>query len=284
MRSLKDVPLRALLPARREDGAKWDFGRVLLLCGSAQFSGAALLASEAALRSGAGLVQLCSAPEVIAAARVRLPECLLQALPPEELSAALATEHCMEKATAVLFGCGCGISDFARARLRQVIDTPLPLVLDADGLNLLAEEPGLLTRRQGAAVLTPHHGEFCRISGCTREVLASDPADAACSFAAQRGVTVLLKGAVTFITDGQQTLVLDAPNSGMAKGGSGDLLAGLCAGLLAQGLSPMHGAALAAVLHSRAGALARERMGAYAMLPRDVLAALPEAFLSLERA
>lgn len=282
MKTLNGALARTLLPVRCESNAKWDFGRALLLCGSAQFSGAALMASEAALRSGAGLVQLCSAPEVIAAARMRLPECLLQTLHKENNFTLLSA--CMEKATAVLFGCGCGISDTSRMHLRQVLPTPMPLVLDADGLNLLAEEPDLLQKRQGNTVLTPHCGEFCRISGCSREALEMHPQELARSFANQYQVTVVLKGAATVITDGREALVLDAPNSGMAKGGSGDILAGLCAGLLAQGLSPMDSAALAVYLHSRAGTLARERMGEYSMLPRDVLAALPEAFLSLQKA
>lgn len=282
MKTLNAALARALLPVRCEFDAKWEFGRALLLCGSVQFSGAALMASEAALRSGAGLVQLCSAPEVIAAARVRLPECLLQTLYAENDFA--VPSACMEKSTAVLFGCGYGISDVSRMHLRQVLTAPTLLVLDADGLNLLAEEPGLLQKRQGNTVLTPHHGEFCRLSGCTREELQAHPQELARSFAKKYQVTVVLKGAATVITDGRETLVLDAPNSGMAKGGSGDILAGLTVGLLAQGLSPMDGAALAVYLHSQAGALARERMGEYSMLPRDVLAALPEAFLSLQKA
>lgn len=275
---------RELLPLRPEHQAKWSFGRALLLCGSTQFSGAALLSAEAALRSGAGLVQLCSAPEVIAAARVRLPEALLQALPPEDEDCTSVVEQAMAKSTAILLGCGSGISARGRALLRQVLPTSLPLALDADGLNLLAEEPGLLRLRQGPAVLTPHRGEFCRLTGLSAAALEADPGEHARQLAARYGVTVVLKGAVTHITDGARQLRLDAPNSGLAKGGSGDVLAGLCAGLLAQGMSPLEAGALAVWLHSRAGALARAESGPYAMLPRDVLAQLPRAFLSLEDA
>lgn len=275
---------RTLLPSRQENQAKWSFGRALLLCGSTQFSGAALLSAEAALRSGAGLVQLCSAPEVIAAARVRLPEALLQTLPPEDTDCTFTVEQAMEKSTAVLLGCGSGISARGRTLLRQVLPSSLPLVLDADGLNLLAEESGLLRLRQGPVVLTPHRGEFCRLTGLSAATLEADPGEYARQLAAQYGVTVVLKGATTHITDGTRQLRLDAPNSGLAKGGSGDVLAGLCAGLLAQGMSPLDAGALAVWLHSKAGALARAESGPYAMLPRDVLARLPRAFLALEDA
>ncbi len=132
-------------------------------------------------------------------------------------------------------------------------------------------------------LLTPHAGEFCRLSGLTRQQLEADPAGAALDFARRHSVSLALKGSATWLTDGVRLLQLDAPNSGMAKGGSGDVLAGLCAGLAAQGMDLFSAAALACWLHGEAGALARLAMGPRAMLPRDVLAALPQAFLSLEQ-
>ncbi len=146
MEQLDRAAARALLPRRAETAAKWSFGRAMLLCGSERFSGAALLSAEAALRSGAGLVQLCSAPAVIAAARVRLPEALLGELSGsdgESLSppARQLLQDGLERASALLFGCGAGLSRRARELLALALDAPLPLVLDADGLNLLAE-PG----------------------------------------------------------------------------------------------------------------------------------------------
>lgn len=288
MEQLDRAAARALLPRRAETAAKWSFGRAMLLCGSERFSGAALLSAEAALRSGAGLVQLCSAPAVIAAARVRLPEALLGELSGsdgESLSppARQLLQDGLERASALLFGCGAGLSRRARELLALALEAPLPLVLDADGLNLLAERPELLARRRAPTLLTPHAGEFCRLSGLTRQQLEDDPAGAALDFARRHSVSLALKGSATWLTDGSRLLRLNAPNSGMAKGGSGDVLAGLCAGLAAQGMELFSAAALACWLHGEAGALARLAMGPRAMLPRDVLAALPQAFLSLEQ-
>lgn len=280
---------KALLPVRDDRQAKWHFGRTILVCGSAAMSGAALLSAQGALRSGAGLVQLCSVAEVIAAARTAVPEALL--LPVEQsvngVISGDATSRILpqaKKAQSLLIGCGLGITDHGYRLLKSLTanyaDT---VVIDADGLNVLAEHLTLLYNVPERCILTPHIGEFCRLSGLTREQVEPDVQGAAMDFAARYRCVVALKGARTVITDGDRAYVLDCPNSGMAKGGSGDVLAGLAAGLCAQmPHKPLESAALAAYLHSRAGLLAREKRSAYAMLPRDVLDALGQAFLELE--
>ena len=288
---LKIETVRSLLPRRDDRQAKWHFGRAALVCGSAAMSGAALLSGQAALRSGAGLVQLCAVPEVIAAARTALPEALLLTLPRQEAfpgaihrDGAFVLLEQAEKAQSLLFGCGAGITDHGRALLERLVNAYAgTLILDADGLNLLSENPALLYKVQNRVVLTPHIGEFCRLSGLPKEQVLADPERAASDFAAQYGCTVVLKGAKTVVTDGERCFTLDRPNSGMAKGGSGDVLAGLTAGLCAQMPDkPLECAALAVWLHSRAGLLARAENGAFAMLPRDVLNKLGPAFLELE--
>lgn len=288
---LKTETVRALLPHRDDRQAKWHFGRTALVCGSAAMSGAALLSGQAALRSGAGLVQLCSVPEVISAARTVLPEALLLTLPRQEAfpgaihrDGAFALLEQAEKAQSLLFGCGVGITDHGRALLERLCQTyGGTLIVDADGLNLLSENRILLYKVQNRVVLTPHIGEFCRLSGLPKAQVLTDPEKAAMDFAAEYRCVVVLKGAKTVITDGTQAYVLDCPNSGMAKGGSGDVLAGLTAGLCAQMPDkPLDCAALAVWLHSRAGQLARAESGAFAMLPRDVLDSLGRAFLELE--
>ena len=289
--SLNIDAARGLLPVRDDRQAKWHFGRTILVCGSAAMSGAALLSGQAALRSGAGLVQLCSVPEVITAARSALPEALLLILPRQEAfpgaihkDGAFALLEQAQKAQSLLFGCGVGITDHGRALLEQLAGGfSGTVILDADGLNLLSENHTLLYKVQNRAVLTPHIGEFCRLSGLPKEQVQADPEGAATDFAKQYGCVVVLKGAKTVITDGERVYTLEAPNSGMAKGGSGDVLAGLTAGLCAQmPEKPLECAALAAWLHSRAGQLARREKGAFAMLPRDVLDKLGAAFLELE--
>lgn len=282
---------RALLPDRDDRQAKWHFGRTALVCGSAAMSGAALLSGQGALRSGAGLVQLCSVPEVITAARTVLPEALLLTLPRQEAfpgaihkDGAFALLEQAQKAQSLLFGCGVGVTDHGYRLLKSLTaNLSGTLVIDADGLNLLSEHLTLLYNVSNRCVLTPHIGEFCRLSGLSKEQAQADPAGAAMDFASEHRCVVALKGAVTVITDGSRCYVLEAPNSGMAKGGSGDVLAGLTAGLCAQMPDrPLECAALAAWLHSRAGQLAREERGAFAMLPRDVIACLGKAFLELE--
>jgi len=280
---------KALLPVRDDRQAKWHFGRTILVCGSAAMSGAALLSAQGALRSGAGLVQLCSVAEVIAAARTAVPEALL--LPVEQSVNGVISQDAIsgilsqaEKAQSLLIGCGLGITDHGYRLLKSLTANYAgTVVIDADGLNVLAEHLTLLYNVPERCILTPHIGEFCRLSGLTREQVEPDVQGAAMDFAARYRCVVALKGARTVITDGDRAYVLDCPNSGMAKGGSGDVLAGLAAGLCAQmPHKPLESAALAAYLHSRAGLLAREKRSAYAMLPRDVLDALGQAFLELE--
>lgn len=289
---LDQITARKLLPPRDDRQAKWHFGRAALVCGSAGMSGAALLSAQGALRSGVGLVQLCGVDEVINAARTVVPEALLLEVDRQEerfpgaihKDAAWRILSQAEKAQSLLFGCGVGITDHGRKLLKAFCgDYKGTLLLDADGLNLLSENAALLYKVSGRCILTPHIGEFCRLSGLPREQAEGDPDGAAMDFAAKYGCVVALKGARTVITDGERRYVLEAPNSGMAKGGSGDVLAGLTAGLAAQmPQNPLEAAALAVWLHSRAGGLARQMQGSYAMLPRDVLDCLGKAFLELE--
>lgn len=293
MKELDRETARRLLPRRPEKGQKWAFGRTLLVCGSAAMPGAAVLAGLGALRSGVGLVQLATVEEAAAAARIWLPEALLLSLTRREgLPGGIARENAGRlleqgtRANSLLFGCGVGRSEDGAALLERLCGGfSGTVVLDADGLNLLAEEPELLRQLRHRAVLTPHIGEFCRLSGRSREKVEAGPEEAAEAFAREWGCVVVLKGAGTVVTDGQRGFVLEGANSGMAKGGSGDLLAGLTAGLCALRQGRLtECAALAVWLHHRAGVLARQRMGAFAMLPRDVAEALAGAFAELEEA
>lgn len=277
--------VKSWLPLRGERAGKWSFGRAMLVCGSADMPGAALLSAESALRSGAGLVQLASAEPVLHGAKIRLPECLLLTLPMDgeghiSRSAAPLLLDQGKKAQSLLFGCGLGLSPEGRPLLEAIAGGfSGAVVIDADGLNTLAGELSPLKKLAGRCVLTPHEREFCRLAGLTLPQLAADPAGLAASFAARYQVVVALKGAETLVTDGKRIFSLSAPNSGMAKGGSGDVLAGLLCGLLAQcpqNLLELTGAAV--WLHSQAGLLARRNLGPYSMLPRDVLGRLPMAF------
>lgn len=280
------------LPERDERAGKWSFGRALLVCGSRDCSGAALMACGAALRSGAGLVQLATAEKGIDAARVLWPEALLLPLPETDggnlsrdgLAAVLREAR---RADSLLFGCGVGRSDDGLRFLRGLLEEwDGPMVIDADGLNLLAEGGGkaLLSETGAKCILTPHLREFSRLTGRSVSELKDDPVGEAERFAREWGAVTVLKGAETVVTDGRRTLFAGTANSGLAKGGSGDVLAGLCAGLCAQmPEDPLGAAVLAVRVHGEAGLLARRELGARGMLPRDVIDRLPRAFLAAEK-
>lgn len=284
------VNIAALLPLRNESCAKWDFGRLLAVCGSRSMPGAAMLACGSALRSGVGLVHLAAVPEVAAAVSARHPECVLTLLDGTvgTVSAAdlptLAPR--LQRASALLCGCGMGTDAYQAAFLRTLLPSlTVPAVLDADALNLLAKDPALLQKTHAPLILTPHVVEFHRLTGLSVEEILADPIEIASAFAVHNNVVVVLKGSTTTVANPNGGFwQLEAPNSGMAKGGSGDVLAGLIAGFLAQGCLPYHSAILGVYLHALAGDLAAKELGIRAMLPTDVISYLSKAFLLLNRA
>lgn len=264
------------LPSRDPWGHKGCFGKLLLLCGSRGFTGAAYLAAMGALRAGAGLVYLGVPESIYAIEAVKLNEPVVFPLPDADgkLSAA-AIPQILERLpamNAVLIGCGMGISEGTLAVVQAVMENArCPVVLDADGINALSGHIDILRGRKHTTILTPHDGEFLRVGG----VLNADRLDCAARFAEENGCILLLKGHRTFITDGQTGYVNRTGNPGMATGGSGDVLAGILAGLLGQGMQPLKAAACAAWLHGAAGDLCAEELGQYGMLPTDMLNVLP---------
>ncbi len=266
----------SMLPDRDPLGHKGDFGKVLLLCGSRGYTGAAALAAMGALRGGAGLVFLGVPESIYAIEAVKLTEPVVFPLPEEngKLSEE-AIPEILQKLTgmdAVLIGCGLGQSAGTLAVARAVLENAgCPVVLDADGINVLAGHKDILRGRQHPTVLTPHDGEFIRFGG----ILGQDRMASAAALARDCHATVLLKGHVTCITDGERGYENHTGNPGMAVGGSGDVLAGILTSLLGQGLDALEGAACAAWLHGRAGDLCAGELGQYGMLPTDMLAALP---------
>lgn len=278
---------------RPRDSHKGTFGSVLALAGSARYRGAALLAAEGALRAGAGLVTLASVEPVLAAASARLPECCLLpcidgaegGISPESLSLMRR-----QKTAVLLAGPGLGYTAQSTARAaetRTLIQQLLSgfagcAVLDADGLNAAA---GLLSAGQplphpaGALVLTPHPGEMARLTGLSTGAVNADREGIARRFAQQWDAVVLLKGMRTIIAapDGR-CFVNPTGNPGLARGGSGDALAGILAALLACGLEAAEAAACAAWLHGAAADRAAAQRGEYGMLPQDLFPALGTLF------
>ena len=255
------VVRRAVAP-RPDDAHKGTMGTLLSVCGSYGMAGACLLSSMAALRCGIGLLK-CALPKSdgrIAAGS--LPYLLAQ------------------PSDAVLLGCGMGNCEDTRTLVRGFLKRcDKPMVLDADALNAICDDPAVLKSAKAPVIITPHPAEMARLLGTTAKAVNTDRAKTARAFAARFGVITVLKGNGTVIAAPNGKAFLNPTgNSGMATGGSGDVLAGMCASLLAQGQAPLDCAAAAVYLHGLAGDLAAKRLGKISMLPTDIIDEIPSAF------
>ncbi len=264
-----------LLPDRDDFAHKGDFGRVLLLCGSRGYTGAAALAAMGALRTGAGLVYLGVPESIYAIEAVKLWEPVVFPLPEEDgmlsREAAADVARLLPKMDAVMIGPGLGRSAGTLAVLERVLeDFSGPVVVDADGINLLSQHKDMVRGRTGPTILTPHEGEFRRLAD-----LGEDRQQAAAALAQELGCVLVLKGHRTIITDGERCYENTTGNPGMAVGGSGDVLAGMIVSLLGQKMPAMEAAAVAVWLHGAAGDRCARELGQYGMLPTDMLQILP---------
>lgn len=276
IRELNHEEVLSFLPDREPWGHKGSFGKVLLLCGSRGYTGAAYLAAMGALRSGAGLVFLGVPESIYAIEAVKLNEPVVFPLP--DVSGRLSRNAISEilerlpKMDAVLIGPGLGQSEDVLHVVKTVLEVvKCPVVVDADGINVLSAHRDILRGRTYPTILTPHDGEFHRLGG----VIGNDRMASAAALAEELGCIVLLKGHRTCITDGETGYLNCTGNPGMAVGGSGDVLAGMIVSLLGQGLAPMEAAACAAWLHGAAGDICAGKLGQYGMLPSDMLEVLP---------
>ena len=273
--------VRQMLPPRRADGHKGTFGRVYLYGGCPDYTGAPVYAGEAAVRTGSGLVFVGVPEEVYPIAAARCRDAMVQPLPRED--GALLER--MAACGAALIGPGLGRAAETEARVLYLLERlQIPVVLDADGINAVSAHIDGLDGRRAVTVVTPHEGEFARLDpsfspGAGRE----ERERAAAAFARRHGCVVGLQGpgTMTAAPDGR-ALRNPTGNCGMAKGGSGDILAGMILSLLGQGAGAAEAAACAVWLHGRAGDLAAEELTAYAMTPTDLLGRLPAAFKELE--
>lgn len=266
----------SLLLDRDPWGHKGSFGKILLLCGSEGYTGAAYFAAMGALRCGAGLVFLGVPRSIYAIEAVKLNEPVIFPLPEGDgkLSRAAIPEILarLPQMDAVLMGPGLGQWEGTLAVVRAVLENArCPVVLDADGINVLSAHKDILRGRPYPTVLTPHDGEFARLGG----LLSRDRMAAAAELSRDLGCIVLLKGHETWITDGTTHYRNRTGNPGMAVGGSGDVLAGILAALMGQGIAPLEAAACGAWIHGAAGDLAAGELGQYGMLPTDLLERIP---------
>lgn len=272
--------LAQTLPPRLAEGHKGTYGRARLFCGSALYTGAALLAAEGAMRMGAGLTYLYAPQAAVDAARVRLPEliCRVCPSPAEDAAAAFSLLPPSEEKGALLIGCGIGQGDaaaFSAACTPLFSSSGVPTVLDADALNMLAASAdrglSLLRGAKRPLLLTPHPLEFARLTGLSVAEVQADRAGHAAAYAQESGAYLLLKGAGSVIAapDGR-TSVNPSGCSALSKGGSGDVLAGMLVGLLAQGMPPYEALSAAAYLHGAAGERLAAVYSEYGVLPSEL--------------
>ena len=277
------------LPKRAPDDHKGRFGRVLVIAGGRGMAGAAGLVGASALRSGAGLVQVASPSEVASIVATFEPSYMTYPLPSDALglidfpAARPDLERLVEQADVVAVGPGLGRSEGLDALVRWIAEeVDRPTVLDADALNALGESPAALGAVRRPVVITPHPGEFARLTGATIAEVQADREGRAAAFAGGSGnLVVVLKGGGTVVTDGRHLFVNTTGNPGMATGGAGDVLTGVIAALLGQGLSAMDAAVLGSHAHGLAGDIARSQSGEVGLIAGDIVDALADAFEAL---
>ena len=286
------------LPFRPLDSHKGTFGHALVVAGSRNYVGAAFLASQGAVRVGAGLVTLATPNSVYTIAASKLTEVIHLPLPEDgdgRVSAAgaqLIGEN-LSRYDAMLVGCGLGWSPGTADFMEQLVLNPsslgqspgVPVIIDADGLNNLSQIEEWWHRLDRPTAVTPHPGEMATLTGTATAELQKDRADAARQWAAHWSVTVALKGAYTAVAEpGGTVRVSPFSNPGLASGGTGDVLSGIIVGLMAQGLSPNDATCCGVFLHGYAAESVRQRLGESGMVASDLLEALPESLTWLRQA
>lgn len=273
---------------RPDDSNKGTLGSLLCICGSYGMAGAAIMAGKAALRCGIGLLKIAIPKSIYPVCATNILESVYYPL--EETSNGVISskntdfllEMC-EKSSAVVIGCGLSVCDDTKNLVQSVItNCEKPLVIDADALNCICNKPEILKNLKVPAIITPHPGEMARLLHSTPKTVNSNRENTAIDFAKKFGVVTVLKGAGTIIAspDGE-VYINHTGNSGMATGGSGDILSGIIGSLLAQGASPINAAAAGVFLHGTIGDLAAEKLGKISMLPTDMIDMIPTAYLKL---
>ncbi|MFL6193163.1 MAG: NAD(P)H-hydrate dehydratase [Thermoanaerobaculia bacterium] len=279
--------LADLLPDREPVSHKGDYGHALIVAGSPGKAGAAILAARAAVRAGAGLVTVGVPEPILQTVDLGSIESMTLSLPASASGqlAERAADVVLEAAEgmAVLaLGPGLGQDPSTAAAIRRIaLECPLPLVLDADGLNAFAGRAGELAQRKAETILTPHPGELARLLGISVTQIQEDRIAAARGVAEETEAIVVLKGHLSLVASGNAVFVNPTGNPGMATGGAGDVLTGLIAGLIAQGLDALDATVLAVYLHGLAGDLAASRLGEVALAAGDLIEILPAALRAL---
>lgn len=248
--------VKNLLKVRDNEAYKGDFGQVLVIAGSRGYSGAAFLAAQAAVRSGAGLVTLCTPKELQDIMSIKLTEAMTITYEDTD-----KINNIVAKSDVIAIGPGMGNSRLTYNILSEtILKSDCPLVIDADGLNVLQGNLDILQCKNNKIILTPHYGEMARLTGLSIEEIKEDKVKIAKDFARSNEVILLLKGYRTIVTDGDDVFINTTGNSAMASGGMGDTLTGVIASFIAQGYEPLEATYLAAYIHGYCGDKLAENM------------------------
>ncbi len=276
------------LPLRKTDSNKGTYGKLLCICGSMRMQGAAVLCSKAAVNSGAGIVISAFPVKAYSAIASKLTEPLM--LPLKDDENGFLTEEAIEEikvnltsATAVVIGCGLGVTDGTRKVFDFVIkNAKCPVIIDADGLNILSENTDILKSVDATVVLTPHPGEMSRLIKKNISDIQRDRISACKELSSKTGAVVLLKGSNTVISGGSRVFINPTGNQGMAKGGSGDVLSGIIGSFLAQGVSCFESAVSGAYIHGECGDKGVKKLSFTGLTPSSMTEMLPELFSNYE--
>ena len=284
------VKARAALPFRPADGHKGTFGKVVSVAGSESYIGAAGLSAMAAMRTGVGLFELCTAKSVVNSLSAGMYECTYSAMKTDKdgfmvaENAEAILKKC-EKASCLLIGCGLGHTAQTEKLVAELIENAeIPIVLDADGINSLCPNIDVLLKKKSTVILTPHPAELARLCGVTVGEVMSDRLGFAYRLSEKYGVTVLAKSADTFAVDGGKVYLCTEGTTALAKGGSGDMLAGIVSSYVAQGCNALDAAALGSFTLGSTGLLAGYKRSERGIIARDVIDALPRFLYDLENA
>ncbi len=249
---------------------KYSKGYGVIFAGSYKMAGAAVLCGKACLKSGAGIIRLVVDERIYPICASSLLEAVYS-FDDEEID--------LEKAKAVAFGCGSSQSEKAEKTLLKLIrECKKPLVIDADGINILSHHIDVLNEKNCPVVLTPHEGEFARLSGLSVDFIRANREKSAEDFARKYGVILLLKGKDTVITDGERTYINPTGSPALATAGSGDVLTGIITAFLTNGIKPFEAAVSGAYIHGLSGEIAEKNLGARSVIASDIIEYLSDAF------
>lgn len=271
-----DISDLTRIPKRYDNSNKGTYGKVAVIAGSRDMSGAAVFAAEAVYRTGAGLVKVYTHRDNRTVIGTRVPEAVLMTYTDDQEAMKCASDA-VSWADVILIGPGIGRSQESEKMLRYVIcEAEQPLVIDADALNIIAGNRGLLLGHRAEVIVTPHMGEMARLTGISIPEIKKNILKVCKDFAMEYNVINVLKDARTCVSRGDDIYINTSGNNGMSTAGAGDVLTGVIAGFIATGLSPYDAAKLGVFVHGLAGDVAAEHMGKNGMIARDIVDAIPQ--------